>query len=108
MCLKISSEQIQSTADIKKTFAAIRAGINEVKFYICYCFVSLTGRAIWCQIFARIFQPMMLYVTDASVIQDRKHNRDYERTIEISKLCHFPHMQFRRNFAGLLVTSIRV
>ena len=82
---------------MKKTFAGHLAAINKVTFYhdlLLFCFAE-GKRALWCQIFTRIFQPMMLHVTDVSVIPDRKHNRDYERTIQIYKLCNFPHIQFR-------------
>jgi len=37
---------------------------------------------------------MMLHVNDISVILDRNHDRDYERTIEIYQLCDFPHILF--------------
>ena len=35
-------------------------------------------RAIWCQVYARKLQPMMLTVNDVSVIADRKDNRYFE------------------------------
>ena len=87
--MKIFSEQ--SNADMKKNICANRTGINEITFYICF---AGGKRAIWCQIFARIFHPMILHVNDVSVILDRKHNRDYERAIEIYRLCNFPHIRF--------------
>ena len=67
-----------------------------------FCFAE-GQRAIWCQIFARIFHPIILYVHDVAVILDRKHNRDNEHTIEMYRLCNFPHIRFCWNFAGLLV-----
>ena len=87
--MKISSEQLQSNADIKINIAANHAVINEVPFYM------LLENALFGVTFLREYFNDVLYVTDVSVIPDRKHKRDYDHTIEISKLCIFPHIQFR-------------
>ena len=92
--LKISSEQFKSNAD--KTFVQIAKESIKLHFtlVIFFFFFAEGKRALWCQSIARIFRLMMLQVNDVCIILDRKHDRDYERTIEIYQLCNFPHIQF--------------
>lgn len=79
-----------------KIFLQIAQGSMKLHFtFVIVFFFAEEERAIWCQIFARIFHPMILHVNDVSVILDRKHNRDSERTIEIYRLCNFPHIRLR-------------
>ena len=95
-----------------QTFVHITPQVIEnlvFSFLFCcmllFCFAQEDSRAIRVSDFPRTFEPMVLHVSDISVIANTENNRHFEHTKSWIQRCSFPHIQFLWNYAVLLVAS---